>query len=88
MRRPEPSHLSAFLVNQDRRVAASDRLAERHNQVANLVGEAAIAPEQDETGRVGIAEKTLLVCSQRFAGTAKDYSKRRLRSRSDRLTGQ
>ena len=88
MRWPEPSHLSAFLVDQDRRVAAPGRLAERHNQVANLVGEAAIAPEKDEPGRIRIAKKTAFVRSQRFASTTQNYSTRRLRCRRVRLIGQ
>ena len=88
MRRPEPSNLPALLVDQNGRVAASDRLAERYNQVANLVGEAAIAPKQDETDRIGIAKKTPFVRSQRFAGTTQNYSTRRLRCRRVRLIGQ
>jgi len=88
VRRPEPSHLSAFLVDQDRRVAASDRLAERHNQVVNLVGEAAIAPEKNEPDRIGIAKKTAFVRSQRFAGTTQDDGTRRLCCRRILLIGQ
>jgi len=88
VRRPEPSNLPALLVDQDRCVSASERLAERFNQVANLVGEAAIAPEKDEPGRIRIAKKTAFVRSQRFASTTQNYSTRRLRCRRVRLIGQ
>ena len=88
MGRPEARNRPALLVDQDRRVSASDRIAQRQNQVPNLVRGAAIAPEKNETDRIGIAEKTLFFRAHRFAGATQDDGTWRLPCRRARLIGQ
>ena len=53
MRRPKPCHPAAFLVDQNRRIVTADAVAQRANQIANLIRRAAVAPEQDEADRIG-----------------------------------
>ena len=53
MRRPQPRYAAALLVDQNRGVGAADAIAQRTNQLANLVGRAAIAPEENEPDRIG-----------------------------------
>ena len=49
MRRPEPLHPAALLVDQDRRVVAADRLAQRFaDQPRTCSGRLDIALEKDE----------------------------------------
>ena len=48
MRRPEPLHAAAFLIDQHRRIGPADRLAKARDQPANLLGRLDIALEDDE----------------------------------------
>ena len=57
MRRLQPRHPAALLVDQHRRVGAPDAAAQRADQRADLVGRLAIAREQDEAERIGGAEE-------------------------------
>ena len=72
MRRPQPSHPPAFLVDQDRRVARPIAPRSAATSSRDLVGRAAVAAEQDETDRVGSAEEAPLVVAQLFTGTTQD----------------
>ncbi len=49
-----------FLINQDRRVGASDALAKRADQFAQLVAIIDIALKEDQTPRIALAEEFAL----------------------------
>ena len=70
--RLEARDTATFLVDQDRHVGASDRIAQIGDEVAHLVRGVAIALKQDEAQRVGVAEKIALDRRQRRAGAAED----------------
>ena len=88
MRRPQPSHSAALLVDQDRSVAAPDRAAQRGDQITDLVGRAAVAPEQDKTDRISSAEEAAFVLGQLLSGATENDRARCLASRGSRLIGQ
>ena len=72
MGRPQSRHPAAFLIDQHRRIGASDAVAQCVNQPAHLVGRAAIAAKQDEPRRIGRGEKAPLVGAQLFAGATEN----------------
>ena len=57
MRRLQPRDPAAFLIDQHRRVGAADAVAQLRDQRAHLIGRLAIAREQDEAERIGVAEE-------------------------------
>ena len=59
-RRPHARYPAAFLVDQDRHVRPSGDVAQTVGQPPHLVAAFAVAAEQDETGRVGVAEEVAL----------------------------
>src|SRR5438552_3736802 len=61
VRRAEARHSPALLINQDRRVIAADRLAQRRDQIADLRGVAAVAAEEDEANRIGGAKEAAVL---------------------------
>ena len=69
----QPLHAPAFLVDQDRRVGAPDRGAQRRGQTANLVRRTAVAGEQNEAPRLHRAEKRLFRRGQLVAIAAENY---------------
>ena len=77
MRRPQPRYAAALLVDQNRGVAA-DAIAQRTNQLANLVGRAAIAPEENEADRIGGSKEIAFEGTEALAQTAQDDRARRL----------
>jgi hypothetical protein len=87
-RRPKPSHASALLVDQDWSITAPDRVAQRCHEVPDLVGRAAIAPEQDETDGIGIAEEAAFIPVQTFSGAAQNDRAGLLPGRCSGVIGQ
>ena len=67
MRRTQPRHPAAFLVDQYRRVVAADASAQRADQIAHLVGRTAIAAEQNEADRIGGGEEIAFEGAETFA---------------------
>ena len=67
---------AAFMIDQDRRVMAADRLAEILAQAAHPVGRLAIALEQDQAQRIGFAEESALRVGENGAGRAEDDGQR------------
>ena len=57
VRRTQPRHPAAFLVDQNRRVVAADAAAQRADQITHLTGRAAVAAEQNEADRIGGGEE-------------------------------
>ncbi len=78
VRRAQPRHPAAFLVDQDRRVVAADAAAQRGDQIAHLIGRAAVAAEQDEADRVGGGEEIAFRGGKALAGAAQDNRERRV----------
>jgi hypothetical protein len=78
MRWPQPSHAATLLVDQDRRVVPPDALAQRGDKLADLVGRATIAAEQDEADRIGGGEEIALEGVQALAGAAENDRARRI----------
>ncbi len=72
--RPQPLHPPAFLVDQDRRVAAH-RIAQASRQAPHLVGGFEVAGEQDETPGLNLGKKGAFVGMQARAKTA-EYGRR------------
>jgi len=70
MRRPQPSHAAALLVDQHRCIVSPDAITQRGNQLAELVGRSAIAPEQNEANRIGGAEEVAFERVQALTGAA------------------
>jgi hypothetical protein len=60
MRRPEPCHAAALLVDQHRRVIAANTVAQRSDQLADLFGRATITPKQNEADRIGGSKELAL----------------------------
>ena len=59
MRRPEPLHAAALLIDQHRRIGPADRRAELSDQPANLLGRRDVALEDDQPpGRSLTQERT------------------------------
>lgn len=61
MGRLQALHPAAFLIDQDRRVGAADRIAQGGRQAADPIRGLAVALKQDEAERVRIAEEAALV---------------------------
>ncbi len=57
MWRPQPRNASAFLVDQDRRIAATDRVTQFRCQRSHLRWIIDIAAKQDKAERIGAAEE-------------------------------
>ncbi len=72
MGRRETGHPPALLVDQDRRIASADGIAERRHQCPHLVRTLAVAGKQDEPQGIGIAEEGALVGAQRQTRAAED----------------
>ena len=87
-RRSEPSHAPAFLVDQDRRIAAADCAAQCRHQLADLVRRAAVAPEQDEPDRIGSREEAAFAGAQLFPGAAENDRARCPGASGRRFSGQ
>ena len=77
MRRTQPRHAAAFLVDQNRRVVAADAAAQRGDEIANLTGRAAVAAEQNEADRIGGGEEIAFRGGKAVAGAAQDNRERR-----------
>ena len=67
MRRPEPLHPAALLVDQDGRIAA-EFMESFTNKISDLSLVLNVALEQDQAPRTGLAQKRALVRRQRQAG--------------------
>ena len=65
---PDPA---AFLVDEDRRVAA-DAVAQIRGQRPNLIGAVAVALEENEAERVAVAEERPLSIAEKGALAAED----------------
>ena len=78
MRRPQPGHAAALLIDQHRHVVTTDALAQRGDELADLIGRVAVAPEQDEADRTRSAKEIAFEGVQALAGTAKNDRARRL----------
>lgn len=65
MGRREAGHTAAFLVDQDRRIAAAGDAAEIAGQGAHLVGALAVAGEQDETEGIGLLDQGTFALAKR-----------------------
>ena len=76
MGRAQPRHSSAFLIDQNGRISPVDAVAKRLDEATDLIGRAAIAPEQNKARRIGLGEKTPLVTVQFFAGATEDNGSR------------
>ena len=76
MRRAQPGHATALLVDEDRSIPA-DRGAQFRNERPGLRGIGHVAFEQDEAVGIGIGKETPLVGSQRRAGAA-EYDRARI----------
>src|ERR1700735_5106846 len=72
MRRRQARDTAAFLVDQDRRVAAADAVAQSDDQIAQLLRLLAVPGEEAEAERVGGGEEISLGPGQRRAGAAED----------------
>jgi hypothetical protein len=70
VRRTQPCHPAAFLVDQNRRVVAADAAAQRVDQIAHLTGRAAVAAEQNEADRIGGSEEIAFPGGKTLAGAA------------------
>ena len=80
MRRAEPLHPAALLVDQDRGVVAADDLAKICNKRATCVGRLDVALEQDQAPRAAASRRNARSsCGERRAGQAGDESARRHR---------
>src|SRR5438445_13633543 len=88
VRRAEARHSPALLIDQDRRVIAADRLAQRRDQFADLCGVAAVAAEEDEADRIGGAKEAAFFWAQLLPVAAQDDRARRFPPCTARLTGQ
>ena len=71
VRRAEPLHPAALLIDEDRRMPA-DRLAQGRGQGPDLRRALDVALEQDEAPGPGVAEKGDLVLRQGRSGAAQD----------------
>ena len=78
MRRTQPRHPAAFLIDQNRRVVAADAAAQRADQIAHLIGRAAVAAEQNEADRIGGGEEIAFRGAKALAGAAQDDRARRV----------
>ena len=72
MRRPQPRHPTALLVDEDRCIVTADAFAQRGDQLTDLTGRETIAPEQNEAGRSARSKEITLESVQAFAATAQD----------------
>ena len=71
MRRLQPLHAPAFLVDQDRSIAP-DRVTQRRHERAHLIGIGDIALEENEAPRLGFGQKRALVRGELRAGDSSD----------------
>jgi hypothetical protein len=78
MRRAEPRDAAALLVDKDRRIITTDTFAQRGDQLTDLIGRAAVAPEQDEADWSGGRKEIAFESVQALAGTTQNNRARRL----------
>jgi len=76
VRRAQARHAAAFLVNQNRRIVTADAAAQRADQIAHLIGRAAVAAEQNEADRIGGGEEIAFRGGNTLAGAAQDNRER------------
>ena len=72
VRRPQPRHPAAFLVDQHRRLGARHRGAQLLDQPVGALGRVDVAGKQDEAQRIGVAEEGALVGREVGACAAED----------------
>ena len=72
LRRPQPGNPAAFLVDQDRRLAARHAGTQLVDQAARALDRVDVAGEQDEAQRIGIAEEGTLLRRQFRPGAAQN----------------
>ena len=70
--RLEPDDPSPFLVYENRRIVAADGRAQIGDEGTHLAGVSAVAGEQDESQRAGLAEEAALGIFEDRARTAED----------------
>ena len=78
MRWAKPRDSAAFLIDQNRCVVATDAVAQLAGEIADLLGGAAVAAEQNEADRVSGGEELTLVGREPFARAAQDNRQRQL----------
>ena len=76
--RLEPHHPPPFLVDENRRIVAADGIAQIGDEGPHLAGISAVAGEQDEPQRAGLAEEAALGIAEDRTRTAEDGRPRRL----------
>ena len=76
MRRAQPRHAAAFLVDQNRRVVTANAAAQRGDEIAHLFGRAAIAAEQNKADRIGGAKEITFRGGKTLAGASQDNRER------------
>jgi hypothetical protein len=72
VRRAKPCHSAAFLIDQYRRVGASNGGAQVPDQSPNLVGARAVAGKQDETPGIACPKQASLVLAENGPGNPDD----------------
>ena len=77
VRRAEPGHPAALLIDQHRRVGPPDSIAQRSDQGPHLFRALAVALEQDEASRIGVRHEAVFACVERRARAAKHHRPRR-----------
>ena len=74
MGRLQPCDTPAFLVNEHRRIGASDALTQVGDEPSDLRRALAVPLEKNEAEGVGVAEEVALGGRERGAGAAEDDS--------------
>ena len=83
VRRPEARDPAAFLVDQNRRVRATDAGAQIGDQSPDLIRVGAVAAEQDEAPRIARLDQAPLLGAEGGSGDADDGRRDRPRLLSD-----
>jgi len=78
IRRTQPRHPAALLVDQNRCVVAVYTASKRADEIANLLGRAAIAPKQNKADRVGGGKETAFEDRKALARATQHNRERRL----------
>ena len=76
MRRPEPLHAPALLIDEHRRIGALDDVAKDAGETRDLRAIADIPPEQDQTPGTGAGDEAAFVAGKVEAGAAADEGAR------------
>jgi hypothetical protein len=71
--RTQSLHAAAFLVDEHRRAGTADAIAHFVNEVADLLGFADVAREQNEAPRAFAAIELDFLAAERFPGAAEDH---------------